>query len=129
VTTPDLPTAERLKAYQEQHLARMRELQARGAAVKARLEATEISQTSRDGAVTVVVGAGGVLKKLTFGAKADGVPPSRLSAAVMATYRQACAQAAERSTEALSALVGPDNPTFQLLRDAIPPAADENGRS
>lgn len=121
MTIPDPPTAERLKAYQEQHLARMRELQERGAAVKARLEATEITHTSRDGAVTVVVGAGGVLKALTFGAKANGVPPARLSAAVMGTYRQACAQAAERSTEALSALVGPDNPTFQLLRDAIPP--------
>jgi DNA-binding protein YbaB len=104
----------------------MRELQERGAAVRAQLAATEISARSRDGAVSVVVGAGGVMKGLKFGAKANGVPLARLSEVIFATYRQACAQAAERSTQALSALVGPDNPSYQMLRDAIPPSAADD---
>jgi len=120
----DLPTADALREFQASHAARLREIQERGAAVKAELEATELSATSADGAVTVVVGAGGVLKDITFGSRAAALSPPHLRTHILDTYRTACAKAADRSVAAIAKLVGPDNPTFQLLRDAIPPGTD-----
>jgi DNA-binding protein YbaB len=120
-----LPTAEALRQFQAAHQARMAQLKERAADVRARLAATEITASSRDGAVTVVVGAGGVLKELRFGPKAGELPLGKLSTTVLQAYRQACAEAAARSTQAMSALVGPDNPSYQMLRDAVPPVPAE----
>ena len=120
-----LPTAEALRQFQAEHQARMAQLQERAAEVRARLAATEITARSRDGAVSVVVGAGGVLKQLHFSSKAGELPLGKLSTTVLQAYRQACAEAAARSTEAMGALVGPDNPSYQMLRDAVPPAPAE----
>lgn len=123
----DLPTATALREFQAQHEARMAKIQERGAALKAELESTELSATSADGAVTVVVGAGGVLKDLTLGARARNIGQEQLRQDILTTYRKACAQAAQRSADAVERLVGADNPTFQMLRDAIPPGpADED---
>lgn len=117
----NLPTAEGLLQFQKAHEARLEAIVERGKQARAALAATEIEVSSRDGAVTVVVGAGGVLKDLRFGAKASGTPPTQLRAAIMSTYQQACAQAAERSTAAIARIGGgADNPAYQMLRDAIP---------
>lgn len=124
-----LPTAQALRQFAEEHEERMRRVAERGAALKAELEATSLEATSADGAVTAVVGAGGVLKDLRFGARAQGLSPEHLRQDVLAAYRAACAKAAQRSTDAVARLIGTDNPAFAMLRDAIPPGTDEEESS
>ena len=121
----ELPTSAALREFQAGHEERLRRIAQRGATLKAELEATELSATSPDGAVTAVVGAGGVLKDLRFGARAQGLSPEHLRTDVLAAYRNACAQAAQRSADTVARLVGTDNPAFAMLRDAIPPGPDD----
>lgn len=117
----NLPTAEGLLRFQKEHEARLQAIVERGKHARAELAATEIEVSSRDGAVTVVVGAGGVLKDLRFGARAAATPPNHLRSAILTTYQQACAKAAERSAAAIARIGGgADNPAYQMLRDAIP---------
>ena len=89
--------------------------------MREQLAETRATVRSADNAVSVTVGAGGVMQSIMFGPKADGLTPARLGVSVMSAYRTACKQTAERSVEVMSSLVGPDSPTLQLMRDAIPP--------
>jgi hypothetical protein len=55
--------------------------------------------TSPDGVVTVVAGAGGALKSITFSQSVHSVPPAALSAIVMQTVAKAQADAARSQAD------------------------------
>lgn len=105
-------------------VAKFRELRERGERVKDELAAAQATVRSASGAVSVTVGAGGVLRALELGEASRSLAPARLSEEIMKTYRRAGRQAAEQSVSIMSALVGADSPTLQLLRDAVPPDPD-----
>ena len=102
-------------------VTKFRELRERGERVREQLAATEATVRSASGAVSVTVGAGGVLRALELGENSRTLAPAKLSQEIMRAYTQAGRQAAERSVSIMSELVGADSPTLQLLRDAIPP--------
>lgn len=102
-------------------ITKFRELRERGERVRQELAATEATVRGASGAVSVTVGAGGVLRALELGASSRTLSPAQLSQEIMRTYAQAGRQAAERSVSIVSDLVGVDSPTLQLLRDAVPP--------
>jgi hypothetical protein len=91
----NLPSADGEHGYQIEQQARLRELARRDvtAGVPAR---ADDSATSLDGAVTVVVGAGGALDDITFHPKAAELSHLELRASVMAAYRLGCERAAAR---------------------------------
>lgn len=99
---------------------RFRQLRERGE--RARQELADVRATARSntGAVTVTVGAGGVLQQVDVSEQARKLAPARLSAEIMATYRRAAQDVAEKGVEIMRGLVGPESPTLQLIRDAIP---------
>jgi DNA-binding protein YbaB len=103
---------------------RFRELRERGEHVRAQLAAASATARSASGAVTVTVGAGGVLERLELGEAARKLPLGKLADDILATYRHAAREVAEQGVEIMSTLVGPDSPTLQLIRDAIPAAAE-----
>lgn len=109
-------------------LAQLRDLRRRGEQVRQDLAATAATVRSRSGAVTLTVGAGGVLREVRLGDATRGMAPAALAAEIMSAYRLGARQAAERSAEIMSTLVGPCSPTLQLLRDAVPADPADNGQ-
>jgi DNA-binding protein YbaB len=118
-------TREQAEQYLEQQAQRYAKMREDAERVKQQLAESTATVTSPNGAVTVTVGSGGVMRSLRFGQRAEGLPLAQLSASIMAAYGTACRRAAEQSVEIVSELVGPDSPTLQLMRDAIPPDPDE----
>jgi DNA-binding protein YbaB len=118
-------TREQAEQYLEQQAQRYAKMREGAERVKQQLAESTATVTSPNGAVTVTVGSGGVMRSLRFGQRAEGLPLAQLSASIMAAYGTACRRAAEQSVEIVSELVGPDSPTLQLMRDAIPPDPDE----
>ncbi|MGH8961717.1 MAG: YbaB/EbfC family nucleoid-associated protein [Jatrophihabitantaceae bacterium] len=111
-------------AFVREQVARFGQLRERAEQVKAEL-AQNTATARSEGVVTVTVGAGGVMQSISFGPKAEGLGAAKLSATTMRVYGQACRAAAARSQQILGELVGPDSPTLQLMRDAVPPDPDE----
>lgn len=105
-------------AAQQANAAQLREKAER---VRGELAATSATARSADSAVTVTVGAGGVLQAISFGRTASSLGPERLAAITMRAYASAARDAAVAATAVMSQLVGPDSPTMAVLRDAIPP--------
>lgn len=118
-------TREQAEQYLEQQAQRYGKMREDAERVKQQLAESTATVTSPNGAVTVTVGSGGVMRSLRFGQRAEGVPLAHLSSSIMAAYGKACRQAAEQGVEIVSELVGPDSPTLQLMRDAIPPDPDQ----
>ena len=108
---------------------RFRELRERGEHVRTQLATAQATARSTSGSVTVTVGAGGVLHQVQLNEPARKLPLGKLSEDIMAAYRAAAREVAEQGVEIMSALVGPDSPTLQLLRDAAPvdPADAQQG--
>jgi hypothetical protein len=92
----NLPSADGEHGYQIEQQARLRELARRDVAAGVPARADDDSATSLDGAVTVVVGAGGALDDITFHPKAAELSHLELRASVMAAYRLGCERAAAR---------------------------------
>lgn len=80
--------------------------------------ACEATASSRDGAVTVVAGPGGVLRQLVLSEQTDGMPRAELAATVLATVRQAQSRAARAAVAAVAPLVGADG--RRALRAHLP---------
>lgn len=118
-------TREQAEQYLEQQAQRYAKMREDAERVKLQLAESTATVTSPNGAVTVTVGSGGVMRSLRFGQHAEGLPLAQLSSSIMAAYGKACRQAAEQGVEIVSELVGPDSPTLQLMRDAIPPDPDQ----
>jgi hypothetical protein len=114
----NLPATDGRPDYEIEHEARMRELGRRPDAPAAQPPSDEDRASSPDGAVTVVVGPGGVLNDITFGPKASELSHPQLRASVLAAYRLGCDQADGRRAEAAA---GPDAPALPSVREAIPP--------
>jgi hypothetical protein len=95
----NMPSADGEHGYQIEQQARLRELARRSAADAAPARSDDDSATSLDGAVTVVVGAGGALNDVTFHPKAAELSHLELRTSVMAAYRLGCERAAARSID------------------------------
>jgi DNA-binding protein YbaB len=118
-------TREQAEQYLEQQAQRYAKMREDAERVKQQLADSTATVTSPNGAVTVTVGSGGVMRSLRFGPRAEGLPLAQLSSSIMAAYGKACRHAAEQGVEIVSELVGPDSPTLQLMRAAIPPDPDQ----
>lgn len=84
-------------------------------AVKDRLAALEASATSPDGMVTVVAGAGGIVRSVTLDDAAMRSSASSLSAAINDTIRDAIAMATRHQLEIVRADVGDSVDVQQIL--------------
>jgi len=114
-------TQEQAEQYLQKQASRYATLRENAERVKQELAESTATVSSANGAVTVTVGAGGVMRSIRFGSRAEGVPLAKLSSSIMTAYGKACRQAAEQGVEIMSQLVGADSPSLQLMRDAIPP--------
>ncbi|WP_300010461.1 YbaB/EbfC family nucleoid-associated protein [Pseudonocardia sp.] len=107
-----------LDGYQQ----RLQDIRARAHRVQAELAGVEATATSADGAVTVTAGPGGVLRRVVFDERSEGLSRTQLGAAVVAAVAQAQGDAARRATEALEPLVGRDSEAMRVLRSHLPAA-------
>ncbi|WP_219418264.1 YbaB/EbfC family nucleoid-associated protein [Pseudonocardia nigra] len=101
-----------LTSYQE----RLRDIRARTTAAQRALAEVSGTATSRDGAVTVTVTPGGALQQITFAERADDLTRAQLAAAVLATARQAQAEAARSAADAVAPVLGADSEAMAVLR-------------
>jgi hypothetical protein len=93
----NMPSADGEHGYQIEQQARLRERAQHDAAAGVAPRPDDDSATSPDRAVTVVVGAGGVLNDITFHPRAAELSHLELRTSVMAAYRLGCQRAAARS--------------------------------
>ncbi len=112
---------EQAEQYMREQAERYTKLRADAERVKQELAESTATASSPNGAVTVTVGSGGVMRSIRFGPRADKVPLAQLSSSIMAAYGKACREAAEQGVAIMSQLVGEDSPSLQLMRNAIPP--------
>jgi hypothetical protein len=96
----NLPSADGEHGYQIEQQARLRERARRDDAAGVAARADDDSATSPDGAVTVIVGAGGALNDVTFHPKAAELSLLELRTSVLSAYRLGCTRAATRSADA-----------------------------
>jgi hypothetical protein len=87
-----------------------------------RTELAEISEsvTSPDRAVTVTVGAGGIMRAIKIEPAGQRATPMQWSDAVMRAYAQGCRLVGERAA-ALVERHTPGTPAVALMREAVPP--------
>ncbi len=111
---------------------RMQQLNAKVAAMAERArEAGEqlnrilVEATSRNRAVTVAVGSGGILKSVRPGPAGGQQSAANLCAAVMEAYGQASRQAAAEASALIERVTGRDTRAMQLLRESMPPEETE----
>ena len=106
----NLPSADGEHGYQIEQQARLRERARRDDAAGVAARADDDSATSADGAVTVIVGAGGALNDVTFHPKAAELSLLELRTSVLSAYRLGCARAATRSADTAHPTDAPDAP-------------------
>ncbi len=95
----NMPSSDGEHGYQIEQRARLRERAQRDAAAGLAPRADDDSATSLDGAVSVVVGAGGILNDIAFHPQAAELSHLELRTSVMAAYRLGCQRAATRSAD------------------------------
>jgi hypothetical protein len=93
----NLPSADGEHDYQIEQQARLRERARRDAAAGVAPQPDDDSATSPDGAVTVIVAAGGTLNDITFHPKAAELSLPELRTSVLNAYQLGCTRAAARS--------------------------------
>ena len=86
------------------------------------LAGVETTKTSTDQAVSVTAGPGGSIRDIRFGPDASRLSPSKLSEVVMATLRQAVAEAAQQQAVSVAEVVGDKHDLAQRLVRAQEPA-------
>lgn len=111
----------------QQLLARTSEMARRAQAAGERISQIAVTVTSRNRAVSVTAGSGGVLKAVTPGPAASGMSPVQLCAAVMDAYARASRQAAREASDVMAEATGRDTKAMQMMRDALPPDPDADG--
>ena len=110
---------DRLAAEFEKFQGRIREAEARFSgigAVQDRLAELEVVATSPDRAVRVVAGAGGAVKDIQLQADAMRRPASALAQTIMATLREAVAEAVRQQAQVLDGTFGVN--TSEQVRQA-----------
>ncbi|HEY3631197.1 MAG TPA: YbaB/EbfC family nucleoid-associated protein [Jatrophihabitantaceae bacterium] len=88
------------------------------------ISAIAVSASSRNRAVTVTAGSGGVLKSVTPGSASSGMSAAQICAAVMEAYARASRQAAQEASELMQDATGRDTRAMQMMRAALPPDPD-----
>lgn len=88
--------------------------------VQERLRAASATVRAQDGAVTVTVGAGGVLQGISFGARAYQRPPEALSTLVMQLVAAAQKTVSAEVADAFGDLVGEDSGAMAVLQEFLP---------
>lgn len=99
---------------------RLAEIRGRAARVQDALARVDGTASSRDGSVTVTVTPAGALQRLVLGERSAELSRVQLAAAVLATAREAQAEAARRATEAVVPLVGENSEAMRVLRSHLP---------
>jgi hypothetical protein len=79
------------------------------------------TETSRDGAVTATVDAGGGLRSLVLSERSAQMGRAELAAAIVATAASARRRAAEGAIAAVTPLLGADSPAVRMIRENLPP--------
>ena len=103
-----------LASYQE----RLQEFGARATLAQRALAGVSATATSRDGAVTVTVDPAGAMQRLVLSERTETMTRVQLAASVVATAREARAEAARRATAAVAPLIGPE--ATEMLRSHLP---------
>jgi|SRR5690606_15657467 len=83
--------------------------------LQSKLDATSVTRTSPDGTVRVTVDSKGVPTELTITERGQGAPVRELSAALMATMRQAQAQLRDTVAALTAETVGDDGPGTDIV--------------
>jgi DNA-binding protein YbaB len=109
---------------QRERFAAMRE---RAEQVQRDLAGTDATVSSQDQSVTITVGAGGIMKSLRFGPRADRLPMATLASTIMTTYTHACRDVAGQAADLVESLTGGTSTTSALMREAIPADPDDDG--
>ncbi len=112
-------------ASYEQH---GRDLVAQAQQVGEELQNATETVTSKNGAVTVTVGASGALLDAQFTDKARNLSPSDLAATLMDTVRTAQAQVAHQVADTVAPLAG-DGDTMEFIRSQLPPLQEQDAES
>lgn len=92
------------QAWPRDHRRRLDGIAAGAERARAELETVEATASSRDGAVTVTVAAGGALRRLVLGERADTLGRQALADAVLATAAEAGERARRRVEEIVAEL-------------------------
>jgi DNA-binding protein YbaB len=93
--------------------------------VQERLRTASSTVRAPDGAVTVTVGASGVLQGISFGARAYQRPPEALSALVMQLVASAQKAVSAEVSGAFADLVGEGSTAMAVLQEFLPERDDE----
>lgn len=117
---PGLIDAAALKHRLADSRQRVAAAQLRAQQAKASLEGQTTTAASPDRAVTVTVSAAGTLVDLSFAQSASKLPLSALARSVLATYRQATAEAVAMTEALMRSVVGDDATVLDLVRASAP---------
>ncbi len=112
------------REWLDDYQQRLQDIRARAHRAQTELAGVEATATSADGAVTVTAGPGGLLRRVVFSERSDGLSRTQLGASVMATVVQAQSDAARLATATLEPLLGRDSEAMRVLRSHLP--ADES---
>lgn len=95
---------------------RLQDIRARAHRAQAALAGVEATAASRDGAVTVLAGPGGLVRRIVFSERSESLSRTQLAAVTVDVVAQAQAEVARLATEAVEPLLGAD--TVRVLREA-----------
>ncbi|SEF89747.1 Conserved DNA-binding protein YbaB [Nonomuraea solani] len=105
----DRPDVAAMRAYADELRDTFNRLQDEGSELHARAKAVQVTETSRDGLVTVTVGARGDLVRLDLDPRIYRRPDARhLADTIAETTRRAAARAQERITEIFEPVIPPE---------------------
>jgi DNA-binding protein YbaB len=111
----------------DQQMQRFAAVQEKAEQAKRDLAEASATASSKDQAVTVTVGAGGVMQSLRFGPRAERMPMTALASSIMTTYTTACRDVAERAASIVESITGEGSDTSAMLRAAIPEDPEDEG--
>lgn len=110
---------------QEQRTAAML---AKAQDAQVRLAENSVTLASPDQVVTITVNPGGGMTALSLSPDAERMGHRQLAGLIFTTYNQAARQAATRTMEIMSDLVGGDSEALDLVRQAMPAAPESDER-
>lgn len=96
------------------------DLKAKAELAQQRISTSSATRRSRDGSVSVTVGAGGGLTGLDLTDRAYEQPPAKLAAEIMRLAGQAQQQVSADVVAAFSGLVGPNSAAMDVLHPFLP---------
>lgn len=106
----------------------MAEMATKAREASEQLNTIAVEATSRNRAVIVTVGSGGILKSVKPGPASSGVNTTQLCSAVMEAYGKAARQAAQEASELMEQVTGRDTTVMQKMREAMPPEDEDDDR-